>query len=74
MNQSKKEVYEVQGMTCSGCERSVQKVVSNIAGVSSAQASLQAGALTVEYDPTKVDIETIRNSVAKIGYKVGAKI
>jgi len=71
----KKELYVVEGMTCSGCERTVSKVVGNIEGVSSSKADFASATLDVEYDPSKVTIEKIREAVNRVGYKfVGEKV
>ncbi len=66
---TKKETYLVEGMTCSGCERTVQKVVGNIEGVKSSRADLASSTLSIEYDPSKVTIDNIRSAVNKVGYK-----
>ena len=66
---TKKEAYLVEGMTCSGCERTVSKVVSNIEGVASAKADLGSSTVSVEYDPAKVTIDKIKEAVNKVGYK-----
>jgi mercuric ion transport protein len=66
---TKKEAYLVEGMTCSGCERTVSKVVSNIEGVASAKAELGSSSVLVEYDPSKVNIDKIKEAVNKVGYK-----
>jgi copper chaperone CopZ len=65
----KKEAYLVEGMTCSGCERTVSKVVSNLEGVASAKADLGSSTVSVEYDPSKVTIDKIKEAVNKVGYK-----
>jgi copper ion binding protein len=66
---TKKESYLVEGMTCSGCERTVQKVVGNLEGVMSSKADLQSSTVSVEYDPAKVTIDKIKNAVNGVGYK-----
>lgn len=66
---TKKESYLVEGMTCSGCERTVSKVVGNIEGVTSSKADLKSSTVSVEYDPSKVTIDTIKNAVNGVGYK-----
>lgn len=72
--ESKKESYLVEGMTCSGCERTIQKVVGNIEGVKSSKADLKSSTVSVEYDPEKVSIDKIRSAVNGVGYKfVGEK-
>lgn len=58
----KKEEYIVEGMTCSGCERTVSKVVQNIAGVQSAKADQNSSTVLVEYDPSKVNIDKIKSA------------
>jgi copper ion binding protein len=67
---TKKESYLVEGMTCSGCERTVSKVVGNIEGVSSSKAELSCSTVTVEYDPSKVTIDKIKEALNRVGYKL----
>jgi copper chaperone CopZ len=69
----KKEAYLVEGMTCSGCERAIQKAVSNIKGVSMAKAELSASTVTVEYDPKSTSIGEIKNVINNLGYKLVAE-
>ncbi len=66
---TKKDSYLIEGMTCSGCERTVSKVVSNIQGVATSKADLSSSTLTVEYDPSKVTIDKIKEAVNRVGYK-----
>ena len=66
---NKKESYQVEGMTCSGCERAIQKVVTDLEGVESAKADLQSSTVAVEYDSAKVNIDQIKSAVNKLGYK-----
>jgi len=69
----KEETYLVEGMTCSGCERTVSKAVSNIEGVASAKADLSSSTVSVEYDPSKVTADKIKEAVNKMGYKFVGK-
>lgn len=66
----KKESYLVEGMTCSGCERTVSKVISNVPGVKAAKADLNSASVSIEYDPSAVNIDQIRASLNKVGYKI----
>jgi copper chaperone CopZ len=66
---TKKESYLVEGMTCSGCERTVSKIVGNLEGVKSSKADHASSSLLVEYDPAKVTIDKIRSAVNGVGYK-----
>jgi copper chaperone CopZ len=67
---TKKESYLVEGMTCSGCERTVQKIVGNLAGVSNAKADLASASLSLEYDPAAVTIDEIKAAVSTVGYRI----
>lgn len=66
---TKKGSYLVEGMTCSGCERTVSRVIANLEGVSSSKADLASSTVTVEYDPSKVTIDNIKDAVNSVGYK-----
>jgi P-type Cu+ transporter len=70
LTKTKKESYLIEGMTCSGCERTVQKVVTNLKGVSDAQADLESASVSLEYDPQIVSIDEIKAAVNKVGYKI----
>ena len=65
----KKESYLVEGMTCSGCERAIQKVISNLQGVTAANADMHTSTVSVCYDPSLVNIEQIKSAIMRIGYK-----
>lgn len=69
MSTVKKESYLVEGMTCSGCERAIQRVVSGLEGVTSAKADLNTSTVSVEFDTAKVNIGQISSAINKIGYK-----
>ena len=66
---TKEESYLVEGMTCSGCERTIQRVVGNIEGVKSSKADFKSSTVSVEYDPEKVSIDKISSAVNGVGYK-----
>jgi copper chaperone len=66
---SKKESYLVEGMTCSGCERTVQKVIENIEGIKNSKADLKSSTVSVEFDPAKVTIDKIKSAINAVGYK-----
>lgn len=64
-----KTTYLVEGMTCSGCERTVSKIIGSIQGVENAKADHQNSSVTVDYDASKVSIDDIRAAVSRVGYK-----
>ncbi len=66
--ETKKEVYLVEGMTCAGCERTVATVIKNLEGIISATADLKSSTVSVEYDPAKTTLDRIRTVVNHVGY------
>lgn len=69
----KKESYLVEGMTCSGCERAIQRVVGNLKGVTAAKADLATSTVMVEYDPGLVTVDKIKSAVNTLGYKIAGE-
>jgi copper chaperone CopZ len=69
----KKESYLVEGMSCSGCERAIQKAVTSLPGVIKVQATAAESTVSVEYDPAKTSIGAIRDTIGKLGYKFVAE-
>jgi copper chaperone CopZ len=60
---------KVQGMTCQGCVRSIEKKLSGVAGVERAQVNLEAGTATVEYDDARTDAGQLIGAVETIGFQ-----
>jgi mercuric ion transport protein len=62
---------EIKGMTCRGCESSVNHALSSKEGVVKASASYRAGMASVTYDPTLVTPEVLKKAIEEeVGYKV----
>ena len=60
----------VTGMTCGGCVNSVQKVLTALPGVQSAEVSLTPGQARVTFDPAKVERATLVQAVIDAGFGV----
>jgi copper chaperone len=60
---------KVEGMTCGGCVRSVEKKLSNVAGVASVRVNLEAGKATVEYDDSRARVDQLLAAVEQIGFR-----
>nr|MBA2277509.1 cation-translocating P-type ATPase [Chloroflexia bacterium] len=63
-------VFDVVGMDCGDCARSVERVVGQLPGVRSAAVSLGAGMLSVEAEPATDDalVPSIAGAVDRAGY------
>ncbi len=59
----------VQGMTCGGCERSVQAALGQLEGVSGAEADHTAGRVRVSFDPEQIDEQRLRAQIEEAGYQ-----
>lgn len=60
--------FEVEGMTCGGCELGVKLKVKKLAGVASVDASYDEGRATVAYDASRVTPEDIIAAIEELGY------
>lgn len=67
----KKVVIPIEGMSCMSCVANVRKTLSGIDGVKDVKVSLQDKNAIVTYDPKKVTTEQLKNSINKLGYKAG---
>lgn len=59
----------VQGMTCGGCERSVQAALTQLEGVSGAEADHTAGRVRVSFDAGQIDEQRLRSQIEEAGYQ-----
>lgn len=63
-------VVKIKGMTCMGCVRSVKNVLEGIAGVSSAEVSLEQAQAAVQYDAAKTGVNQFKAAIVDAGYEV----
>jgi periplasmic mercuric ion binding protein len=63
-----RESIGVNGMTCVGCEVTLEENISKIEGVVSVKASHTEKKATIEFDSTKTDIKTITKTIKESGY------
>ncbi|MFZ5987796.1 MAG: copper chaperone CopZ [Bacillota bacterium] len=64
------KTLNVEGMSCSHCENSIKKAVGALNGIINVTVDLKAKKVSVELDPQKVSIETIRDTIEDQGYDV----
>lgn len=66
-----KEVkLQVKGMSCSGCEQRIQKVLARVEGVVRSAADHHAGEVRVMFDPNRTSEQVVRSSIEQAGYEV----
>ena len=70
---SEKAHIHITGMTCTTCAATIEKGLAETPGVEQANVSFALEKASVEYDPTKVDLAKIKNTISQIGYGVATK-
>ena len=63
-----KEIYAITGMSCSACSARIQKSVSALNGVSSADVNLLTNSMNVIYDEALLSSQSICDAVEHAGY------
>jgi len=60
----------IGGMTCTGCEETIQRRVGELEGIKSVKASYTAGNAIIEFFPARVDSVKIKEAITGSGYSV----
>jgi len=58
----------IQGMTCTGCEQTIQSGLSSVKGVKQVKANYRNGKAYVEIIPGVADTTRIKESITSSGY------
>lgn len=67
----KQIILPVEGMTCASCVNTIEKALSNLQGVKSAEVNLTAGKAYVEYADDKLAVPEMVKAIEDVGYHVG---
>ena len=62
--------FEVNGMTCEGCENAVKTSIKKLEGIQEVSASFTAGESVVKFDSTLVNSRLISEAISGAGYEV----
>lgn len=62
----------VSGMTCGGCEKSVQNALTSHTGVKSAKADRATGVVAIEFDPAVIQRTVLEKAITDAGFQVAA--
>jgi len=64
----------VKGMTCTGREDRITTALDSVPGVDEPSADHEQGTVTVtvRFDPTVADDESVRDAIESLGYRVVA--
>ncbi|MBK7000487.1 MAG: heavy-metal-associated domain-containing protein [Rhodoferax sp.] len=62
--------FNISGMSCAGCARSISNVLNALNGVQTADVSLDQHRAVVEYDAAKVGPDVLKGAIEEAGYEV----
>jgi Cu+-exporting ATPase len=63
-------VFAVEGMHCDACSTSIVTTLEKLEGVDGASADHEKGVAEAIYRSRKVDVETLKTEIEKLGYTV----
>ena len=63
----------ITGMTCTNCAATIEKGLSETEGVKNANVNFASEKATIEYDPTKVNLTKIKDTISELGYGIATK-
>jgi Cu+-exporting ATPase len=67
-SRAKKANIPITGMTCATCAATLQKGLSRLHGVERAEVNLASEKASIEYDPTRIPLSKIKNTISQLGY------
>jgi P-type Cu+ transporter len=67
--ETKKAVIPIKGMSCVNCAAAIQKDLSKIAGVKTANVNYANEKAVVEFDPASVGLGSFISSISELGYQ-----
>ncbi len=70
----KTESLKIIGMTCAACAKSAERAVKKLDGVSEANVNFATEKMVVQFDEEKLNIDKLKEAVAKAGYEAKEEI
>ena len=68
-----KATIKVEGMTCGGCVKSIEKALATRDGIQRTSADLDAGTVFVEFDDALIKRSAIERAITDAGFDVPAQ-
>lgn len=63
-----KQTIPVIGMACASCAANVERKLQSLDGITSASVSLPMRTVLVDFDPSRINLDTMKREVNAIGY------
>lgn len=68
-----KKTYEVKGMSCAICKKTIEKNIGKLDGVDSCIVNLLENEMAIDYDEGTLSEESLSNNVKNLGYELVTK-
>ncbi|GAB6098454.1 heavy metal translocating P-type ATPase [Halanaerocella petrolearia] len=68
--QLERSTLKIANMTCASCAQKVEEALSNTSGVEKATVNFAAEKATIDYNPNRVNVDDLVESVRNTGYNV----
>ncbi len=65
---SEKARIHITGMTCTTCAATIEKGLAETSGVEQARVNFASEKASIDYDPSKVSLAKIKNTISQLGY------
>jgi len=70
-SQGKKKTHiHITGMTCATCASTIEKGLADTPGVERADVNFASEKASIEYDPSRVDLAQLKDTISELGYTV----
>ncbi len=73
MSKLKRVTLQIAGMTCSNCAVTLEKRLAELPGVEKARVNFASEKASLEYDPERVSLTKIQDTISKLGYRAVTK-
>jgi copper chaperone CopZ len=67
-------ILNVEGMSCTHCERAVKNAVGELDGVESVIVDLPGKTVAIEYEPGMLTFDSFKTVIEEEGYHVSGKV
>ncbi|MFC1949060.1 heavy metal translocating P-type ATPase [Chloroflexota bacterium] len=68
-----KASISITGMTCTNCAATIEKGLAGTPGVEQAKVSYASEKASIEYDPSKVNLTRLKDTISELGYGVATR-
>jgi len=69
----KKATIPITGMTCTTCAATIEKGLAETPGVEQARVNFASERASVEYDPEKVNLSGLKDTISQLGYETATR-